>query len=129
MTDNQATALRTHVVSELRAYRSARTIHDRSAAWRSLERAHILSQPLLGAHLRVHAEMFLFALRVKDFREVAGQVMRLALAPLGALVGRLPSGNSGRARVSAFEPAAIPTDLIPLLSAAGVHAVDKSHNR
>ena len=102
--------------AEIAAYRRARQIGDASAAWRALERAHILSQPLLVQHLRVHALMFGFALRTGDLSEGRGQLARLALAPLGALTGRLPWGNTGRSNVSAFEPMPIPDDLQDLLA-------------
>ena len=35
------------------------------------------------------------AWRTRDWSEVAGQVLRLALVPLGHLSGRLPLGNPG----------------------------------
>ena len=37
-----------------------------------------------------------FAVELRDWREIAGQVVRLALAPLGAMTGRIPVGNTGR---------------------------------
>jgi hypothetical protein len=80
-------------------------------AWNALERAHILSQPFWGPHLANHWEMLVFAAAQRDAREVVGQIMRLALAPLGAPTGRYPVGNIGRATVSAFQPMPIPDDL------------------
>lgn len=91
---------------------------DATAAWTALERAHILSQPLLIPHLRVHGWMLLHALRSGDIREVAGQALRLALSPLGAVTGRIPAGNNGRARVSAFVPMPIPPDIQAILARA-----------
>jgi hypothetical protein len=55
--------------------------------------------------------MLEFAVALRDWREVTGQVVRLILAPLGALTGRIPVGNTGRSNVSAFQPMAIPDDL------------------
>jgi hypothetical protein len=55
--------------------------------------------------------MLIYALRLHDLREVAGQVARLALAPLAAMTGRVPVGNTGRSNVSAFRPMPIPDDL------------------
>jgi hypothetical protein len=103
---------------ELDRYRVARLAADVPAAWRSLERAHILSQFMLGQHLRVHLLMFGYALHCRDWKEAAGQVARLMLAPLGALTGRTPVGNTGRSNVSAFGAMPIPEDLAVLLSAA-----------
>lgn len=40
----------------------------------------------------------------RDRTEVLGQIARLAVAAVGSLIGRLPVGNTGRARVRATEP-------------------------
>ncbi len=100
---------------EIAAFRTARRRKDADAAWTALERAHIISQPALGPHLRVHWLMFGFAVRLRQPREVAGQALRLALAPLGAITGRVPWGNTGRAGVSAFERMPLPSDLAAVL--------------
>jgi hypothetical protein len=42
-------------------------------------------------------------------------MVRIILAPLGALTGRLPVGNTGRSNVSAFAPMPIPADLADTL--------------
>lgn len=55
--------------------------------------------------------MLCFAIEQRDWREAAGQIIRLALAPLGALTGHIPIGNTGRSNVSAFQPLPIPDDL------------------
>jgi hypothetical protein len=54
--------------------------------------------------------------RRRDGREVAGQLLRLALAVPGSLTGRYPIGNTGGADVSAFRPMPIPEDLRALLT-------------
>src|SRR6188474_759601 len=90
--------------SELAAAGSARTAGDTALEWHHLERAHILSQPLARPHLRTHAAMLGAARRRHDGREVAGQLVRLALAVPGSLSGRYPVGNTGGADVSAFKP-------------------------
>jgi hypothetical protein len=55
--------------------------------------------------------MLRYAIEQRDWREVMGQLARLALAPLGALTGRIPIGNTGRSNVSAFQKMPIPDDL------------------
>lgn len=95
---------------ELAAYRRARSVGD-SAAWSAFERAHVLSQAKLGAHLRVHWLMLCLALRHHNLREIVGQSVRLVLAPIGSLSGRMPSVNTGRSNVSAFAPMPFPADL------------------
>lgn len=99
------------VSSEMMAYRTARSAGDFDRAWIALERAHIVSQPYLGLHLANHWAMLKFATAQRDVKEAIGQVVRLALAPLGALTGRIPIGNTGRSSVSAFKPMPVPDDL------------------
>jgi ligand-binding SRPBCC domain-containing protein len=99
------------IAEEMEVFAQAKASGDTASAWRALERAHIVSQPYLGPHLASHWSMFRFAINERDTGEVAGQIFRLALAPLGAISGRIPTGNTGRANVSAFQPMDIPPDL------------------
>ena len=104
------------VANEMAQYRTARGSNDLDKAWRALERAHIISQPVLGLHLSNHWTMLGFAAYQSDWREAAGQIFRLALAPLGALTRRNPVGNTGRSNVSAFKAMPIPADLASQLN-------------
>jgi hypothetical protein len=85
--------------------------HDLSTAWAHLERAHILSQPMAGRHVRTHLAMLRFAVRTVRGHEVAGQLFRTAVAAPGTWSGRYPLGNTGGADVSAFAPMPVPADL------------------
>ncbi|MBL8778321.1 MAG: DUF3703 domain-containing protein [Acidimicrobiales bacterium] len=96
---------------------AAQAAWDNDAAWAALERAHILSQPWAGPHVRCHLKMLVLACRTRDIREVAGQLFRSVLAGPGSMTGRIPLGNTGRARVSAFKPMPIPVDLAAVLDA------------
>lgn len=107
------------VDAELGRHRWAASVGDVGSAWWALERAHIVSQADLLLHLRVHMIMLVYALRTADLREAGGQLLRLALAPLGTLSGRTPLGNTGRARVALFAPMPIPGDLRRALEEAG----------
>jgi Protein of unknown function (DUF3703) len=89
---------------------------DARAAFGLLERAHVLGQRDIGRHIHVHVLMLRTAWVLRDRRELRGQVLRLALVPLGHLLRRLPAGNTGGANVSAFEPMAVAPDLARLLS-------------
>lgn len=104
------------IEAEMVGYRNNRRTANRAAAWNALERAHILSQPYFVPHFASHWHMLGFAIALRDWREAAGQLFRLALVPLGSLTGRLPVGNTGRARVSAFRAMPMPRDLAALLS-------------
>src|SRR5262245_36600195 len=105
--------------AERHAAATARRAGDAPTEWRHLERAHLLSQPLAGLHLRTHSAMLGVSVRRRDGREVVGQLLRLLLAVPGSISGRYPVGNTGGADVSAFSPMAVPEDLRPLLLALG----------
>ncbi len=85
-------------------------------AWALLERAHILSQPFAGLHVKVHLRMLGRALRDRRWREALGQLPRLVLAGPGSLVGRYPRGNRGTTVISMFEAEAMPAELAVLMN-------------
>jgi hypothetical protein len=109
-TDNRV-RLRGAWSAEMDAARVARGDSDVQREWSHLERAHILSQPMAGAHVRTHAAMFGAAVRRRDLHETLGQVFRIVVAGPGSLTGRYPVGNTGGANVSAFRPMPVPSDL------------------
>ena len=86
--------------------------------WPWLMAAHIMGQQRLGLHLHSHLIMLRLAVAERDWPEVAGQVLRLLLVPLGNGTGRLPLGNVGRATVSAFEPMPVAGPLRRLITEA-----------
>lgn len=88
---------------------------DLSTAWAHLERAHIISQPMAGRHVRTHLAMLRFAVRTLRPHEVVGQLFRTVVAAPGTWSGRYPAGNTGGADVSAFAPMPVPADLQQLL--------------
>ena len=114
--------LRPFVHRELALAGVHRRARDLPAAWRSLERAHILSQPSAWLHTRVHVAMLVLAVRTTDAREIAGQLARLSVAALGSLLGRYPLGNTGRARVPITAPMPVPDDLARVLADARARA-------
>ena len=83
-------------------------------AFQWLERAHILTQrqPLL--HARSHWLMLTLGWQQRDYGEVAGQLPRVIAALLFSRIW-VPVGNTGRARVSAFQPMPISEELRRLL--------------
>ena len=103
------------LATEYAAYRLANTGGNRAIAWDHLARAHILAQPHFIDHAFVHVRMIGFAIATSNWIEVRGQAMRLLLAPLGNLTGRLPLGNTGLSDVSAFRPMPIPDHLARFL--------------
>ncbi|HZR12199.1 MAG TPA: DUF3703 domain-containing protein [Acidimicrobiia bacterium] len=116
VTPDTRTQLRTAWTEEIRAARTARVSGDTRAEWAHLERAHVLSQPLAGAHVRTHVAMLATALRRRDRREIVGQLFRTVVAGPASMTGRYPVGNTGGADVSPFAPMPVPDDLRPLLA-------------
>jgi Protein of unknown function (DUF3703) len=115
LTTDARTRLHTAWAAEFAAARAARSAGDTSAEWAHLERAHILSQPTAGAHVRTHVAMLTTALRRRDWHELVGQLFRTVVAAPGSMTGKYPVGNTGGADVSPFAPMPVPPDLRPLL--------------
>lgn len=80
-------------------------------AWRQLERAHILGQPWAVEHTEVHWIMLKFGFRIKNWREILGQIPRLLVGGVKSFVGKIPVGNTGGANVPPLRPMEIPDDL------------------
>jgi hypothetical protein len=70
-----------------------------SERWDWLMAAHVVGQHDAALHLDCHRRMASLARESGDWSEFAGQVLRIALLPLGHLLGRVPEGNIGRASV------------------------------
>lgn len=114
----QAPALQRPAFAHLLARFAASAGEPPAARWPWLEAAHVLGQTRLGLHWRSHTAMLRYALQLRDGREVLGQLLRLALVPLGHLLQRLPLGNIGRARVPALRPMVPGQDITERIHAA-----------
>jgi Protein of unknown function (DUF3703) len=115
LADGGRTALLAAWSDERSAANAARSRSDASGEWGHLERAHILSQPMAGPHVRTHASMLACAVRRRDGHEIVGQLLRIVVAGPGSWTGRYPVGNTGGANVSALEPMPVPDDLQAVL--------------
>lgn len=103
--EHQNTTARRRVYGRLMAgYAALPPGEDAEQRWTWLMAAHVVGQTDLRLHLHSHWRMLALALAQRDAREAAGQLLRLALVPLGHALGRLPAGNVGRATVNAFRP-------------------------
>lgn len=100
---------------ELEEYRKFLHSGNLQAAWRYLERAHIIGQYHPNSHFAIHFRMLIFAIRVRDRKEFLGQIPRLLVGWIGSLFNRVPVGNTGGANVHILAPMEIPEDLKPLL--------------
>ncbi|MEM7701605.1 MAG: DUF3703 domain-containing protein [Pseudomonadota bacterium] len=116
MTDSHRARIDAFLEAEYRQAADDFDAGEADRAWHHLERAHIVAQGFLGPHLYSHWRMLRLAIQTSDWDEASGQLIRLALAPLGNLTGRLPIGNTGRSDVSAFVHMDIPDDLQAILN-------------
>ena len=67
--------------------------------WDWLMAAHVVGQHDASLHFDCHMRMARLARASGDWGEFAGQLLRIALLPLGHLLGLVPEGNIGRASV------------------------------
>lgn len=83
--------------------------------WTWLMAAHVVGQHEAGLHLDSHKRMLELAHESRDWSEVGGQVLRIALLPLGHLLRRIPRGNIGRATVGVTQVMEPPEDVQRLI--------------
>ncbi len=74
------------------------TKDDTDQAWSQLEDAHVLAQVWARPHIRVHVAMLRLGFITRDPKEVFGQLIRVVVAGPGSKSGKVPIGNTGRAR-------------------------------
>ncbi|MEJ7584647.1 MAG: DUF3703 domain-containing protein, partial [Acidimicrobiales bacterium] len=89
--------------------------NDVPSAWQHLERAHVIAQPFAVTHVGAHAAMLRLGWRTRDSGEIAGQLVRIAVAGPASLRGRIPVGNTGRARVPLRQRMPVPADLLDVV--------------
>jgi hypothetical protein len=110
--------IRPDVRLELDAARRAEAHGDAELAFRHLERAHVLGQAATVEHVRVHGQMFLWAMRHRKAGEALGQLWRIVAAALKTGFGWVPQGNTGGSNVSGLRRMPVPPDLQRILDAA-----------
>jgi hypothetical protein len=107
--------LKVHYRQELEKYSTEFANGKLQVAWRHLERAHILGQPWPCEHTHVHWVMMKFGIKIKNGREILGQIPRLLVGGVKSFVGNIPVGNTGGANVPPLQPMEIPDDLKSIL--------------
>jgi len=110
---NFAVNIRPHVDAELRA-----AALDPANEFAHLERAHVLGQASTHEHVRVHWRMLRWAMRHRDAREFAGQLLRIVGAATKTFIGLVPAGNTGGANVSAVRPMPLDPELAAIIDRA-----------
>lgn len=113
-------SLKSYFREELSAYYSALREEKMQVAWQHLERAHILGQAYPWEHSYVHWKMLKFGFRIKNTREILGQLPRLLVGGVKSFVGKIPVGNTGGANVPPLKTLPIDPDLEEIFRKAGV---------
>jgi hypothetical protein len=108
--------LKKYFETELEAYKSAFKAKEFRVSWRHLERAHILGQAWPLEHTVAHMYMLKFAIKIKNTKEIFGQIPRLLVGGIKSFVGEIPVGNTGGADVPPLKPMEIPEDLKKILN-------------
>jgi len=107
--------LRPHFEKEISFYRGSLADGNYQVAWQHLERAHVIGQSFPVAHTQVHWLMLKFGIKIKDRREIIGQLPRLLVGGVKSFVGKIPVGNTGGANVPPLKAMPIPKDIQDLL--------------
>ena len=105
---------------ELIKYQIEYSKNNLSEAWNHLERAHIIGQKYPFEHSLVHWKMLQFGFKIKNTKEVVGQIPRLIFGGIKSFVGKIPVGNPGGANVPPLKPFPIAEDLQIIFKKAGV---------
>ena len=108
--------LKIHYQQELENYKREVSKANLQVAWRHLERAHIIGQAWFKQHTNVHWLMFRFGIKIKNRKEILGQLPRLLLGGVKSFVGVIPIGNTGGANVPPLLEMEIPEDLKIILN-------------
>ena len=107
--------LKVHYQQELYNAKEEQHRGNLPAAWRHLERAHIISQAWSKQHTYTHWQMLRFGFKIKNRKEVIGQLPRLLFGGIKSFVGIIPVGNTGGANVPPLRVMEIPEDLKKIL--------------
>ena len=103
--------LKVNYRKELENYRIEIAKANLQLAWKQLERAHIIGQPWFVQHTYVHWLMLRFGIRMKDKKEILGQLPRLLVGGVKSFVGKIPTGNTGGANVPPLRVMEIPEEI------------------
>ncbi|MGE4596625.1 MAG: DUF3703 domain-containing protein [Methylophilaceae bacterium] len=113
-------ALKPFYNSELSKYRIEYSNGNFTKAWNHLERAHILGQKYPFAHTFVHWKMLQFGIKMKNGKEIIGQIPRLIFGGVKSFVGKIPVGNPGGANVPPLKPFPIEKELQEIFIKSGI---------
>lgn len=108
-------ALKPYFRNEIVAAENAFSQQQFQQSWNHLERAHILGQPYPYEHSLAHWKMLVFGIKLKNIKEITGQIPRLLVGGVKSFVGQIPVGNTGGANVPPLKQMDIPADLSEII--------------
>ncbi len=106
---------------ELKNYEIELSKNNLNLAWNHLERAHIIGQKYPLAHTEVHWKMLIFGIKIKNIKEVIGQIPRLVFGGVKSFVGKIPTGNPGGANVPPMKSFEISDELQEIFKKAEIN--------
>lgn len=113
-------SLQPYLEQELWEYRQNLNESNFAGAWHHLERAHVLGQSFAWPHTYVHWQMLQFGIRIKNTREVIGQIPRLLVGGLKSFVGEIPLGNTGGASIPPLRTLPIEPEIQAIFQKCGI---------
>ncbi len=113
-------ALQPYYKVELMSYHDQYKKGNLTIAWNHLERAHVIGQKYPYEHSYIHWKMLLFGLKIKNIKEVIGQIPRLLIGGVKSFVGKIPVGNTGGSNISGLKPLPIQKDIRDIFTKAGI---------
>jgi hypothetical protein len=112
--------LKPYFETELKKYQIEYSKGNLKSAWNYLERAHIIGQKYLCAPILVHWKMLQFRGKIKNTKEILGQIPRLIFGGVKSFVGKIPVGNPRGAAVLPLKPFPIEKELQNIFVKAGI---------
>lgn len=112
--------LEVYYQKELEKYKTEYLKDNFQAAWAFLERAHIIAQKYPYQHTFVHWKMLQFGFKIKNTKEILGQIPRLIFGGIKSFVGKIPVGNPGGANVPPLKPFPIEDEIKMIFQKAGI---------
>lgn len=108
--------LKTAFFQELKESDNLFNQNDFQKAWNKLERAHIIGQPWPLEHTFSHYKMLIFAFKIKNIKEIIGQLPRLFIGGIKSFIGKIPTGNTGGSNVHPLRKMPIPDDILLIMN-------------
>ena len=113
-------ALKPYIQKELSEYHQNLSEANYAEAWQHLERAHVLGQAFAWQHTYVHWKMLQFGIRIKNTKEIIGQIPRLLVGGVKSFVGEIPLGNTGGANIPPLRTLPIEPEIQAIFQKCGI---------